>query len=827
MKLLLKDFQTDAVVRLVKRLRDASSDARTGDLQAISLSSPTGSGKTVMVTTAIELLLQGDDTYAPRPDTTFLWVTDQPELNEQTRRKMLEASSLLGPSTLVTIDASFDRETFAPGMVYFLNTQKLGRDKTIVTPGDNRTFTIWETIANTVRDRPGAFYVLIDEAHRGMTENRRAQNEAITIIQKFIKGSPGEVPRVPLITGISATPERFDNLIAETERTRRPVTVKPEDVRTSGLLKETIVLYHPRDDQPSDMTMLRAASRSWHTYRDQWGIYCQAQGEDVVEPIMVVQVQDAPGTGKQPSKTDIAAAISSIQSEIGPLPADAFAHTFQEGVRLSVDGRELRYLAPSDIQRDPTVRVVFFKTSLNTGWDCPRAEVMVSFRTAIDATYIAQLVGRMVRTPLARRIDANEHLNTVALYLPHYDDRELNRVIAQLTSPDHDILPPIAVENGEDVVTLQRAAGSKDAFDLLAQLPSYIIPRPRKTSEIRRLMKLGRLFANDQIDVDGPEKATDALLGVLRAEYDRAKGTAQFMEIVERKGKVKVQAVSWRVGDELRGDVDTIELDMASENVEDLFDTVGRKLGDGLHKAWWKSRANSDPAARTTAKLELFALSLDPAVTRRLETTAQATVQRWFKNHGRAIAMLGDARQQDYDEIRRLAVNPELAPLAYPMTIEAKKADKSWAKHLYVDGKGSFPAQFNKWETLVLDQELARPDVVGWLRNPDRKPWSFCISYDMGGECRALYPDFLIVRSTAAGLVVDILDPHSIELADAPDKAAGLARYAAQYWHKFGRIELIIVDGDYTQRLDLTDETVRDKVKGVTSHGELRRLFAS
>ena len=47
---------------------------------------------------------------------------------------------------------------------------------------------------------------------------------------------------------------------------------------------------------------------------------------------------------------------------------------------------------------------VLFKEALTTGWDCPRAEVMFSQRVAGDHTYIAQLIGRMVRTPLARRI---------------------------------------------------------------------------------------------------------------------------------------------------------------------------------------------------------------------------------------------------------------------------------------------------------------------------------------------------------------------------------------------------------------------------------------
>src|SRR5207302_2421153 len=100
-KLLLKDFQTEVVDKLVTQLRRAASEARAGELQSVCLSSPTGSGKTVMVTAAIERIVQGDDGAAPEPEATFLWITDQPELNEQTRRKMLTASSVLTTDKLL------------------------------------------------------------------------------------------------------------------------------------------------------------------------------------------------------------------------------------------------------------------------------------------------------------------------------------------------------------------------------------------------------------------------------------------------------------------------------------------------------------------------------------------------------------------------------------------------------------------------------------------------------------------------------------------------------------------------------------------------------
>ena len=65
MKLKLKEFQEEAVAKLVRYIRSAAKDSKSGDNQAVSLASTTGSGKTVMLTSAIELVLQGDDDAAP------------------------------------------------------------------------------------------------------------------------------------------------------------------------------------------------------------------------------------------------------------------------------------------------------------------------------------------------------------------------------------------------------------------------------------------------------------------------------------------------------------------------------------------------------------------------------------------------------------------------------------------------------------------------------------------------------------------------------------------------------------------------------------------
>lgn len=830
MKLLLKDFQTDRTAEFVAALRKAIDDVRDdgSDHWAVSLASPTGSGKTVMMTAAIETVLTGDEQHAPDPDATFLWITDQPELNEQTRQRMLETSSVLGSSSLVVLDSDFEQDTFDRGTVYFLNTQKVGKKGNLVKVGDDRTVTIWETIRNTATERPASFFVMLDEAHRGMQQKPSQRQEATSIVQKFIKGSPGEIPAIPLITGISATPERFNKLVEGQGRLNKQVVVEPEEVRASGLLKEAIVVFHPTEDQPGDITMLRAAVREWQDYTARWAAYCAAHDEPLVVPVLTLQIDDAPSTGKKVSKTDLDRVMQAIEAEAGELPDTAFAHALQDKTAVTINGRDVRYLAPSDIQRDPEVRIVLFKTALTTGWDCPRAEVMMSFRTAKDETYIAQLVGRMVRTPLARRVDADEHLNTVALFLPHFDEAGLDKVIAYLSSGDPDSVPPVEVRKAAESVTVARRPGTEAAFSALERLPSYIVPRTTRSSEIARLMKLARRLASfDDIHPDALREAQALLLGALRNEFDAAKDSDRFTTFLSEDGKLDVAAVRYEFGQTGATHAEARRYDTAAENVDDLFAATGRKLGEGLHKLWWKARVADDPKLITQAKLELGALlAADPTVLPRLKDTARSQVEAWFKTFRDEIRALDEGDRQHYDQIRGLASQPELSDLVYPDALDVKKEGTLWKHHLYAADDGLFPAKLNTWETQVLEEEISRPGFVGWLRNTDRKAWALRIPYEVGGEgWKSQYPDFLIVREVKGKLTVDALEPHDITRPGSVEKADHLARFAQKHGDDFGRIELIIVDDGVAKRLNLNDHVWRDRVMGVKTVSELSQLL--
>ena len=148
----------------------------------------------------------------------------------------------------------------------------------------------------------------------------------------------------------------------------------------------------------------------------------------------------------------------------------------------------------------------------------------------------------------------------------------------------------------------------------------------------------------------------------------------------------------------------------------------------------------------------------------------------------------------------------------------------SWDRHIYVDEDGTFADDFNQLETDTLNAEI--PKSLGWLRNPDRKKWSFTIPYQRRpGEFKPVYPDFLFFRQQADHIVTDILDPHGAHLDDAVTKAKGLALYAKQHGHRFGRIEILDKIEERLRHLDLKDHSIRDQINAVANSDGLRALY--
>ena len=468
--------------------------------------------------------------------------------------------------------------------------------------------------------------------------------------------------------------------------------------------------------------------------------------------------------------------------------------------------------------------------ALTTGWDCPRAEVMMSFRRAQDHTLIAQLIGRMIRTPLARRIEGRELLNTVSLYLPHYDREGVNQVVTRLKS-DPDYVPPIDVEEGAKLVTYRQDQARKEAIDELSGLPVYKVDKIRKASNTRRLMRLSRLLTMlHEIDLDAWDDAKKLVIETLDAEKERLRrDDPDFDRKVAECTEIKVNAVTieqgtWR---DLGGSSITVRRD--DHNIDDLFNRAGQKLGEGLNVDYWQAHYDEDDSTRP--KLELVFILQNQLAWEALEKECGRRIENLFTKYRAAIRSLTSSEREKYNKVKEIAKEPESLEMLPPaeIMVGVDKMDGSgysrFDKHLYIDEQGEYWAKLNTWETPVIQTEIAKDEVVGWLRNYDRKQWALSMPYDYQGTTSPMFPDFLVVRKDGDGYLVDILEPHSSSLADSYAKARSLAKYAQKHHGDFGRIELIRVVGGNIKRLNLNDDETRRKVLMVDTNAGLDLIF--
>jgi type III restriction enzyme len=820
----LKDYQALAAVEIVKTLRRRGRDYEEDQtLSSVALSAPTGAGKTVIAAAVIETLFDGDETYAADPLATVLWVTDDPALNVQTARNMTQASSTLGPSRLLTIDSSFDEENFEAGKVYFLNIQKLARTNPLARSNvDGRQFSLWQTIGNTIKVNGAHFYVVIDEAHKGM----RADSDRPTIVSRIINGQSGSNAPATIVWGISATPERFNQAIARwsDERTNKIVNVPLEDVRASGLLKDKIVLDSPEAGQADgDTTLVRAAVKQTQTFEDAWQAYATGQNEPPVVPALVVQVAN------RPSDAELGEVLDAIFGAWDGLNDANVVNTFGEHTALSIGSHTIAYMAPHDIQDDQSVRVVLCKDAISTGWDCPRAEVLVSLRRQQDYTYIAQLIGRMVRTPLARRIATDQTLNDVHCYLPRFSPTQVSAIVERFAEGRSDEPPveiitnPVIVERNPDV--------ADEVIDVLQALPTYVVPGRVYRTQVARLHTLATLLSGDHIVGDALAQVRIVLNGVLVAQRARLESDGTFQRHLSRVRTVRVERTYALLGVESMDDLPepTYEVERDDNNIEDLYKVALRKLPEGVASRYWNSLIDQqDPEDYdpTEAKAETAVLALQPDVIEAVEAAAEQLTRTWLREHQRSISRLPDAKKTQYEPVKRETRTPELTDLILPTSRNVAARPKAWPKHVLCAEDGSFPGDIKGWEVKVLERELLDDELLAWYRNPTGGNASLRVPYKATPHDRSMYPDLILLHRDGESIMPSIVDPHGFHLADAAAKLQGLAGYAAAHGDVFDRIDAVAeVDGKLLA-LDLKSLAVREAVAAVDDGG-VKDLYLS
>lgn len=756
---------------------------------------------------------------------------------------------------------------------------------------------------------------------------------------------------MPVVIGMSATSTRFNALVQGIASDTQYVVVTTDEVRASGLLKDRIVISYPEENTGNrDMAVLQAAADEWKDKWDHWYQYCYEQHYAYVNPVLVIQVQNA--TSSSISATDLDDCVEKIEERTGiQFQEGEVVHTFGDAnTVIKVNGLNVPYVAPSAIAEDKRIRVVFFKESLSTGWDCPRAETMMSFRHATDATYIAQLLGRMIRTPMQMHIQVDETLNDVHLYLPYFNSDTVKEVVEELQNAEGGDIPadiygesidtrvmdtlsvrPRSTSNGggtrhtpaypgqmslfdqtgstqpmevhEDshyntgsgeqtgngsgvreisspftnpapsavqpsVGSVSRpssgasvpAAGTVQTATQNTQQPepsyeqetfidpldregvvkaindsgllSYDVRNVRINNYLNSLYSLARLLRQSGKYQDATDDVLEEIVKMIREYVGNLKRDGKYDDMSKKIMEFQMKSQVFDVfGESVDDNIVHMFMSTTDIDIDRQFRRAESKLGnEGVGNKYGHYYYDEDDP--NAYKIDVILYASNDDCYERLLAYAEKAFHKMNDNYRRKIVGLGDRFIKQYDAIvsNGDVVSKHNFRLPETISLPHEVNGKDYEDHLFVDDHGKARINLNNWEEGVLIEEQGQSDYVCWLRNPPRKPWSLCIPYEMGGEQKPAYPDFVIIRKdTDDEYVVDILEPHDPTRIDNLGKARGFAEYARQN-PGVGRIQLIRMVKDAVghnrfKRLDMARSAVRDKVSHAMTNDELDHIF--
>ena len=233
-------------------------------------------------------------------------------------------------------------------------------------------------------------------------------------------------------------------------------------------------------------------------------------------------------------------------------------------------------------------------------------------------------------------------------------------------------------------------------------------------------------------------------------------------------------------------------------------------------------------------KVDVILFVADDECMNKLHNYAENRFHSMNDDYRRYIATIDSEKiRRQYDSIVSDGDVVSKHNFRLPETIQIphESGGTEYRDHLFVSEiTGVAKLKLNEWEAGVIAEEQRRDDFVCWIRNPSRGAWALCIPYEIDGETKPTYPDFIIVRiDKVLGYVIDILEPHNPEFKDNLGKAKGFAEYARQN-PGVGRIQLIRMGKDSAgnkrfKRLDMSKSAVRDKVSHAMSNDELDHIF--
>lgn len=366
----LKNYQRDAVDELKEYINISLKSSKRKDLV---FKAPTGSGKTFMASSLFEEIAQEN------PDQNFCILWACPGKGELHQQSFDAVKTYLGgnPVCFLLEDNFFgSRKYIKDKEIVFVNWEKLIQK-------DKETDK-WAN--NLMKDQEGMNFIdvidktkkigikvilVIDESHIGVSQKARIQE----FINKII------VPDIVL--EMSATPlNNHIDVEIESQKVVDEGIIKEDVIVNEGIQKEDKTLK----DQDSELLVLQ---RGFYKRNE---IVKEYESLNInVNPLVLIQIPNVDeGEAKKLVIKDFLR-DKGINEDNGKLK-------FWCDDRGNFDKKAIK-------KNNDITEYLVFKTAVATGWDCPRAHILIKFRDGKSETFETQTIGRILRTAEAKSYD--------------------------------------------------------------------------------------------------------------------------------------------------------------------------------------------------------------------------------------------------------------------------------------------------------------------------------------------------------------------------------------------------------------------------------------
>lgn len=391
----LKPYQEKAVNQLIETTIKLLGYDGPGEVCVFQ--APTGSGKTIMMAKYIEGLIKE----LPKDDFCFVWMSiGKGELHLQSKHSLEKVFAGFPRVTSVEDAFSGGRERIVQNEVVIANWEKLrskerqsGDWKNLVMK-DGEKLNFRDVLEKTREQRK--IILIIDESH--VSADTARANELRDLIGADV------------VIEMSATPRRPQQELGFTQELARGgagyVIVEPKDVIDEGMIKKEIIINEDIEkiaasEEDSQSAVLEAAYRKRLELKKAF----EKEGSNI-NPLVLVQIPTAEaGDQKIEAVKKFLAGKNIVERKDGHGNGKLAIWLAEQKSEL------IDWIAEPDNE----IEFLIFKQAIDTGWDCPRAHILVKFRETHNIVFEIQTVGRILRMPEQRHY-GNEILNRGYIY---------------------------------------------------------------------------------------------------------------------------------------------------------------------------------------------------------------------------------------------------------------------------------------------------------------------------------------------------------------------------------------------------------------------------